>query len=267
MSPTLRARLGVILPPVVLGVVLLVAWEIWVQVGRIATYLLPKPSAIGEQLDRQREIIGDAARISGTNALLGLLLGAALGIVMALLSSRFSVVRSMIAPVAAAANALPLIAVTPVLNNAIGSTSETPRRLVVALVVFFPVFLNLLKGLTQVQATHIELMRSYGASASAVARKVRLPGAVPYLATGLKVAAPLAVITAVVAEYFGGPQGGLGYFISTNASQTRTAQAWSYVVAACALGLLFFVAAVAVERVAAPGRPSISPTHHPRRQT
>jgi NitT/TauT family transport system permease protein len=266
VSPTVRARFGVVLPPLVLGVALLVAWEIWVGVGRIATYLLPKPSAIGEQLDRQREIIWDAARISGTNALLGLLLGALLGIVMALLSSRFSVIRSMIAPVAAAANALPLIAVTPVLNNAIGSTSEVPRRLVVALVVFFPVFLNLLKGLTQVQATHLELMRSYGASGSAIARKVRLPGAVPYLATGLKVAAPLAVITAVVAEYFGGPQGGLGYFIASNAAQTRTAQAWSYVVAACVLGLAFFVAAVAVERVAAPGRP-ISTTTTTRRHT
>jgi NitT/TauT family transport system permease protein len=177
-------------------------------------------------------------------------------------SSRFAVVRSMIAPVAAAANALPLIAVTPVLNNAIGSTSEVPRRLVVALVVFFPVFLNLLRGLSQVQATHLELMRSYGASGSAIARKVRFPGAVPYLATGLKVAAPLAVITAVVAEYFGGPQGGLGYFISTNAAQTRTAQAWSYVVAACVLGLLFFAAAVVVERVAAPWRASLSTNHH-----
>lgn len=253
-SAAWRGRLGVVVPPVVLGVAVLVVWEVWVEVGRIATYLLPKPSAIGEQLDRQREIIWAATKVSGTNALVGLLLGAGLGIVMALLSSRFAVLRSMIAPVAAAANALPLIAVTPVLNNAIGATSETPRRLVVALVVFFPVFLNLLKGLTQTHATHLELMRSYGASGSAVARKVRLPGAVPYLVTGLKVAAPLAVITAVVAEYFGGPQGGLGYFISTNAAQTRTAQAWSYVVAACALGLLFFVAAVLVERLAMPWR-------------
>lgn len=254
MSPAGRARLAQVLPPVVLFVGLLVVWEVWVQVGRVATYLLPRPSAIGEQLERQREIIWAATKISGTNALLGLLLGAALGVLMALLSSRFSALRSMIAPVAAAANALPLIAVTPVLNNAIGATSEAPRRLVVALVVFFPVFLNLLKGLTQTQATHLELMRSYGASGSAVARKVRLPGAVPYLVTGLKVAAPLAVITAVVAEYFGGPQGGLGYFISTNAAQTRTAQAWSYVVAACGLGLLFFVAAIAVERLAMPWR-------------
>lgn len=254
MSGLVRGRLGQVLPPVVLGVVLLVLWEAWVQVGRVASYLLPRPSEIGEQLDRQTDLIVDAARISGTNALLGLLLGVACGVVMALVSSRFAVVRSMIAPVAAAANALPLIAVTPVLNNAISSTSEVPRRLVVALVVFFPVFLNLLKGLTQTQATHLELMRSYGASGSAIARKLRLPGALPYLVTGLKVAAPLAVITAVVAEYFGGSQGGLGYFIATNAAQTRTAQAWSYVVAACVLGLAFFVAAIVVERLAMPWR-------------
>jgi NitT/TauT family transport system permease protein len=243
-----------VLPPVVLGVVLLVAWEVWVQVGRIATYLLPRPTSIGEQVDSQLDLILGAARISGTNALLGLLLGAFVGVAMALVASRYVVVRSVVSPVAAAANALPLIAVTPVLNNAISTTSELPRRLVVALVVFFPIFLNTLRGLTETQATHLELMRSFGASGGDVARKVRLPGAVPHLVTGLKIAAPVAVITAIVAEYFGGPQGGLGYYISSNAAQTRTAQAWSYVVASCVLGLAFFVGAVVVERVATPWR-------------
>ncbi len=168
-----------VLPPVVLGVVVLVVWEVGVQVGRVAPYLLPRPSRIGEQIELQRELILDAAKISGTNALLGLLLGTVVAIAMALLSSRFSVLRNMIAPVAAAANALPLIAVTPVLNNAISNTSQTPRRLVVTLVVFFPVFINLLRGLTETESTHLEVMRSYGASSSAVARKVRFPGALP----------------------------------------------------------------------------------------
>jgi NitT/TauT family transport system permease protein len=248
------SRLSRVLPAVVLGAVLLVAWEVWVEVGRVATYLLPKPSAIGEQLDLQRDIVLDAARMTGANALFGLLLGAAAGTVMALAASRWSVFREMLAPVAAAANALPLIAVTPVLNNAISNTSQTPRRLVVALVVFFPVFINLLRGLSEVEATHLELMRSYAASPRAVALKVRLPGALPHLVTGLKIAAPLAVITALVAEYFGGPQGGLGYFIASNAAQTRTAQAWAHVTAACVLGLTFFVAAIALERVAMPWR-------------
>jgi NitT/TauT family transport system permease protein len=243
-----------VLPAVVLGVVLLVAWEVWVDVGRVATYLLPKPSAIGEQLDLQRDVILEAARMTGANALFGLVLGAVVGIVMALTASRFKVFGDMLVPVAAAASALPLIAVTPVLNNAISNTSQTPRRLVVALVVFFPVFVNTLRGLGQVEATHLELMRSYGASPRDVALKVRLPGALPYLVTGLKVAAPLAVITALVAEYFGGPQGGLGYFIASNAAQTRTAQAWAHVTAACVLGLSFFVASIALERVAMPWR-------------
>jgi NitT/TauT family transport system permease protein len=248
------SRVARVLPPVVLGAVLLIAWEVWVEVGRVATYLLPKPSAIGEQLDLQRDVILDAARMTGANALIGLVLGAMAGILMALAASRWKVFREMLAPVAAAANALPLIAVTPVLNNAISNTSQTPRRLVVALVVFFPVFVNLLRGLSHVEATHLELMRSYGASSRAVARKVRLPGALPHLVTGLKVAAPLAVITALVAEYFGGPQGGLGYFIASNAAQTRTAQAWAHVTAACVLGLTFFVASIALERVAMPWR-------------
>ena len=83
--------------------------------------------------------------------------------------------------------------------------------------------------------------------------KVRIPNAVPYLFTALKIAAPIAVITAFVAEYFGGNQNGLGYGITSNAAASRSAASWAYVVGACVLGLSFYLVAIALERVCAPG--------------
>jgi NitT/TauT family transport system permease protein len=129
-----------------------------------------------------------------------------------------------------------------------------PRRLVVALIVFFPVFHNTLRGLRQVNATHLELMASYAASGSQIARLVRFPGAVPYLCTGLRQAAPLSVIAAVVSEYFGGLQDGLGSRITSAAANTAYPRAWAFVVGACVLGLLFYLITLVIERVVTPWR-------------
>ncbi len=253
-SRSAASRLRGLLPPVVLGVVLLVAWEVWVIEADIKPYLLPKPSSIADEFQRLQVNIRNASWVTGGNALIGLVTGTVVGVAAALVSSRFRFFRDLVTPVAASLNAIPLIAVTPILNTAIGGIDQTPRRLVVSLVVFFPIFVNTLKGLTQVDPTHAELLRSYAASSTDVVRKVRIPNALPYLFTGLKVAASVAVISSVVAEYFGGTQDGLGYFICNNAAQTRTPQAWAYVTASCILGLGFFLIAVALERIATPWR-------------
>jgi NitT/TauT family transport system permease protein len=97
-------------------------------------------------------------------------------------------------------------------------------------------------------------MRSYAASDGAVLRRVRLPNALPFFFTGLKLAASLCVIAAVVAEYFGGLQKGLGSRITSAASNSAYGRAWAYVVAACLLGLVFYIAAVVAERLAMPWR-------------
>ncbi len=123
---------------------------------------------------------------------------------------------------------------------------------------------NVAKGLRQVSATHIELMQSYAASPSAILVKTRIPNAVPYLFTAVKIAAPVAVITAFVAEYFGGSQNGLGYGITSNAASSRTAASWAYVVGACAVGLAFYLVAVAVERFASPSRHAAPTSRSPR---
>jgi NitT/TauT family transport system permease protein len=243
------ARIGI---PIAVGVLLLAGWQAFVVGNDIKPYLLPKPSAIWEQMVHNRSDIFTTARVTGTNALVGLLVGAILGILVALVASRFRVVDSMLVPLAAAVNAMPIIALAPIFNTMFSTTSSVPRRLVVTLVVFFPLFINALRGLRQVAPIHRELMDSYAAGGWTFARTVRIPGALPFVFTGLRLAAALAVIAAVVAEYFGGLQNGLGTRITSAASNTAYPRAWAYVAAACALGLLFYIVATALERIAMP---------------
>ena len=240
------------LPAVAVGLGFLVLWELFVVWRDIKPYLLPKPSAIWEQLSVNGSQVWAAAKVTGLNAVVGLVVGSTLGVGMALLSSRFRWLSEMTLPMAAALNAVPIIALTPMFNNMFSTTSSIPRRLVVTIVVFFPVFVNVLRGLTQVQATQVELMRSFAAPEWAVARKVRVPNALPYFFTGLRLAASLCVIAAVVAEYFGGPQNGLGSRITSAAANSAYARAWAYVVASCALGLVFYLSALLLEWVAMP---------------
>jgi NitT/TauT family transport system permease protein len=241
-------------PPVVVAVGGLLAWQWFVTARDIKPFLLPAPTAVWDQIQLQWAGIRSAAWVTGLNALIGLLSGLVLGTVTAVVSSRFRVFEELFAPLAAALNAMPIIALAPILNNAISNTNETPRRILVTIIVFFPVFINVLKGLRQVQPVHAELMRSYAADGWALTSKVRLPAALPFFFTAFRLAASLCVITAVVAEYFGGLQNGLGSRITSNAAQTKTAAAWAYVTAAVALGLLFYFASIAVERVAMPWR-------------
>jgi ABC-type nitrate/sulfonate/bicarbonate transport system, permease component len=149
------------------------------------------------------------AYYTGTTAFLGLVFGTIAGLAMALLAQRFVVVNNLVTPLAAGLAAVPIIALTPILNNMFSITSRTPRVLVTAIIVFFPMLVNITRGLIQVQPTQLELMRSMNAQPRTVLRVLRAPNAIPFFFTGMKVAAPLAVIAALVAEYFGGPQQGL----------------------------------------------------------
>jgi len=243
----------VILPPVVFGVAFVVLWELAVEVFDLKPYFLPPPSAIWEQFRENLRLIWEAASVSGLNALVGLLVGTVLGIAVAFALGRFRVLNELVTPLAIALNAVPIFVLVAVFNNMFSITSEVPRRLMVSLVVQFIVLVNVARGLTQVDRTQLELMRSYAASEVAVLRKLRVPNAVPYLFTALKIAAPAAVITAFVSEYFGGSQNGLGSRIVGNIAISANAAAWAYVLGACLLGLAFYVTAVALERVATAG--------------
>jgi NitT/TauT family transport system permease protein len=255
---TTRRRVLNVVAPVVFGVVMLGLWELLVRVQDLPPYVLPAPSAIAEQLRLNASDIWATFRATGANALVGLAAGAVLGVLGGMLAARARIVDELLSPVAAAVSAMPIVALAPVLDTMFSSTSSIPRRLIVAVVAFFPVFVNTARGLRAVDPVHAELMRSYAASNWDLTRVVRWPGSLPFVFTGLRVASSLAVIAAVVAEYFGGLQNGLGSRITAAASNTAYARAWAYVVAAIALGLLFYLVALGAERLATRGR-TLSP--------
>lgn len=239
-----------VIPPIALGVIALFAWELLVQLAKIQPYLLPAPTAIGKQLAIVAPALWSAVLATGSNALIGLVAGSVLAIVMALLASRLRFIDDLIAPIVAAIAVVPIVALAPVLTNMFGATSETPRRVIVAIVVFVPVFVNTLRGLRQVLPVHRDLMRAVAASNWQLTRSVTVPGALPYIFTGLNIASSLAVISAVVAEYFGGLQNGLGSRITSAAANSAYPRAWAYVFGAILLGLAFYAATLALERLA-----------------
>jgi NitT/TauT family transport system permease protein len=245
-----------ILPPLIFGVLLLGAWEAVVRGFDLKPYFLVPPSDIGSGFVDNWGNIWEAMRVSGTNAAFGLVVGTIVGVLMSFLLSRFKFIDELVTPMAIAVNAIPAFVLVTVFNNMFSTTSAIPRRLMVTLVVFFVVLVNVAKGLRQVDATHAELMRSYAASNWDILRKVRVPNAIPYLFTALKVAAPLSVIYAYVSEYFGGAQNGLGSRITSNIANSKNAVGWAYVLGACLLGLTFYLISIAVESVVTPGHPA-----------
>lgn len=253
MTARLSGVLRAVWPPVVFGVLALGLWQFVVRFFELKPYLLVAPTDIWAQFTKNWSNIWEAMVVSGTNAAYGLVFGTIAGVLMSFLLSRFSILDQLITPMSIAINAIPAFVLVSVFNNMWGSTSVVPRRLMVTLVVFFVVLVNVAKGLRQVAPVHAELMRSYAASSWQVMRKVRVPNAVPYLFTALRVAAPLSVIYAYVSEYFGGAQNGLGNRITSNIVNSKNAVGWAYVAGACLLGLGFYFIANLLERVATPG--------------
>lgn len=235
--------------PIAVGVIGLLVWQLLVGVVGVSAYLLPSPAEIASEWAANAGPIAEATWITGTNAVLGLLVGSVVGVLLAALASRARWFDQMLAPVVAALAVVPIVALAPVLNAMFGADSEVGRRTIAAIASFVPVFVNTLRGLRQTTPMHRDLMRSHAATGMQTFRMLTLPTAAPYIVTGLRVASSLAVISALVAEYFGGPRGGLGAFISTSAATSAYARAWAYVGAAILLGLALYLVMVALERL------------------
>jgi NitT/TauT family transport system permease protein len=236
-------------PPVLVGVLVLGLWEGLVKAFHVATFVLQAPSDIFAALKDNLDRISTAAQNTGMNALVGLVIGTVLAVVAASLAARLRVADELITPLAAAAATMPIVVLAPIFNTMFDSTSTLPRRLVVMVATFVPVFVNTARGLKQISPVHAELMASYAAGGMSVLRHVRIPGALPYFFTGIRLAASLSVISAVVAEYFGGLQQGLGPKITSAVAASDYALAWAYVVGAITLGLIFYVAALLIEAI------------------
>jgi NitT/TauT family transport system permease protein len=249
VSATTGERVGRVVAPVVVGVVVVAVWQYLVSVVEVSPYLLPGPQEIWSELTDNADSVREAFWVTGRNAALGLVFGTVVGVVLAGLAAWARLVDGMLAFVVASLAVVPIVALAPVLNSMYGADSQYGRRAIAAIAAFVPVYVNTVRGLRQTTPQHRDLMHSYAASGWQVFRSLTLPSAAPFVITGIRVASSLAVISALVAEYFGGPRGGLGSFISTSAATSAYARAWAYVVAAIVLGLVAYVVTVLLERL------------------
>ncbi len=239
-------------PPIVATIVGLAVWEFLLWLIKPDGFVLPPPSAIASAVSENAETIRTATQVTGFIVVTGLLAGVVLGIAAALLVTAFRAANETITPLAVAVNALPIVALAPIFNFWFGLLSPRSNQAIVVVLVFFPIFINTARGLTEVESNQIELMESYGVGKWRIIREVRIPNALPFLFTSLKLSTSLAVIGAIVAEYFGGRQDALGNFITSNAGLTRYAEAWAAVFAGSVLGIVLYGLAVVAERVTMP---------------
>lgn len=249
---SLRVRLKSYGPALALFVGGLLVWEAAVRVFDIQAFVLPKPSTILERLIAQWSVIIAAAGNTMIEALGGLVAGVIGGVIIALITVRWAGAREGIMPFAIATNSIPIIALAPILNNMFPITSPVSKMAAVAIVVFFPVMINTARGLIEVDQSELELMRSYAASPREVFARVRIPHALPYFFSALKVATTLSIIVAIVAEYFGGPQDVLGQYIIGKANLFVYPDAWAAIVVAAAIGIALYGMVLVTERLSMP---------------
>jgi NitT/TauT family transport system permease protein len=245
-------RIADLTPVVAVFIVVMVVWEVALGVLGVKQFLLPRPSVILGSLVSEWGTLVEGLRYTAIEAIGGLAIGSVLGLLVAFATARWVFARETLVPIAIAANSMPIIAFAPITNNWFGSESPVSRMTIVAVMVFFPIMVNAVRGLTNVDASAIELMRSYAASDWEVLRRLRIPNALPYILTAFRVATTLAVIGAVIGEYFGGPRQALGIYITGEATLFRFANAWAAIVLACALGIGLYLIVILAERVLLP---------------
>ena len=248
-------------PAVLVFVAVIVAWELVVGALNLQKFILPRPSAIAlalsENLTSSRFNLLASAQATLIEALGGLAIGTTAGVVVALATARWGIARGVLLPVAIAANAVPIIAFAPLLNNWFGLENPLSKMVMAAVLVFFPVMANVTRGLTQVEPAALELMRSVAASEGQVLRKVRIPNALPYFFTAMKLATTLALIGAIVGEYFGGASLVLGRIIVQSSSSLRFDVTWAAILFAAVTGIVFYLTVVVIERLVIPWHSSM----------
>jgi len=244
-------------PALLIFLTAIAIWELLVWILHIQAFLLPAPSAIYHAFSDNLERLIFIGQFTTKEALGGFVIGCSLGIVVAFATSRWSTASEALMPFAIAANSVPIIAFAPILNNWFGIDNPLSKMMIVAIIVFFPMMINTVRGLTLVDPAALELMRSYAASELDILRKLRVPNSLPYMFNAFKVAASLSMIGAVVSEYFGGNRSALGVFITQEAAQFRFAKSWAAIIIACIVGITFYLVILAVERVAIPWHASV----------
>jgi NitT/TauT family transport system permease protein len=250
--PVYRRSVGKQLAAVLVAVIVLGLWELIINIGNIQAFLLPKPSVIGGQfLDIYPRLVSVGWN-SFQNAFWGFVVGCGLGILTGLVAARFTSFSNALLPLAIAANSVPIIAFAPIFNNWFGALNPSSKIAIVAVLTYFPAMISTVKGLSSANNLAVELMRSYAASEWEIFRKLRFPSALPYIFSALKVSTTLAMIGAIVSEYFGGATTGLGYRIREDAALFKYPESWAAIIIASLLGILFYMLVSALERVVMP---------------
>jgi NitT/TauT family transport system permease protein len=241
------------LSAIIVAILAIGIWELGVEFFEIQQFLLPKPSAIWETFEEIYPGLIAGSWFTIKNAIQGFMVGCGAGILTGTLSARFIRFSKAVLPLAIAANAVPIIAFAPISNAWFGLTSPDSKIAIVAVLCYFPAMISTVQGLTSVEQPQLELMESYAASQLEIFRYLRMPTALPFIFSSLKLAATLAMIGSIVAEFFGGtPATALGFRIKNDAGLLRMTESWSAIIVASVLGIGFFLFISALERNAMP---------------
>jgi NitT/TauT family transport system permease protein len=241
-----------IVTPALFGLWILIIWEAVTRGAGVPFVLLPPPSAIGARILISLPIL--AADFHQT-VLKAVLFGFVVGFVVALLADRFRFLSNGLLPIGNLVSALPMIGIAPVMVIWFGFDWQS-KAAVVIIMTFFPMLVNTIEGLKTAGHMERDLMRTYGSSHWQTLAKLRLPAAMPFVFNALKINSTLALIGALVAEFFGTPIVGMGFRISTEVGRMNLDMVWAEIALAAIVGSLFYGALALLERATTFWHPS-----------
>lgn len=243
-----ETRTARILPAAATLILAILAAEAVLRAYAVPTGLIPTPSKVGQSLWAARTVLlQDAYYTFVLEALLGFIIGTLAGLGLALLAVRFRILERGVLPYAALLSSVPIVALAPVVIKAAG-LGWPSKTIIVAITVLFPVVINAVRGLQSAQPMHLDLMHSYAASPAQTFREVRWPSALPFIFTALRVSSTLALINAIVAEFFGTEGKGLGFRIQIEVGRFGLDIVWAAIVVASVIGISFYLLISALER-------------------
>jgi NitT/TauT family transport system permease protein len=234
--------------PLIFGATILLVWQMLVRTYDVPAVILPAPSDIWIRFTGSLDVLwGDFVQTILKGAFGGLAIGCGLAVLTAILADRYQGLREILLPIGNFMAALPIVGIAPIFVMWFGFGWES-KAAVVAVMVFFPMLVNTVAGLADTTAMQRDLMRTYGASPTATLLKLRLPAAMPFIFNGLKISSTLAMIGAIVAEFFGSPTQGIGFRISASNGQLALDMVWSAILVGALAGSLTYGLITLVER-------------------
>ncbi|WP_418887994.1 ABC transporter permease [Octadecabacter algicola] len=247
-GPRSDTRAISLLIPVIFGVTIIAMWQVLVTMLGVSPIILPAPSAIAQRFVASIPMLwADFEQTILKGAMTGYVIGMIAAFAVALLADRSPFLTKGILPVGAFMAALPIVGTAPIFVKWLGSDWQS-KAAVVGVMVFFPILVNTVAGLKDTSAMQRDLMRTYGAGYWPTLLKLRLPAALPFIFNGLKIATTLALIGAIVAEFFGSPTVGMGFRISTSVGQLALDMVWAEIVVAALAGSAFYGAMALFEK-------------------